>query len=103
MLIATGLLWSAMRLKPGVSVAGQSATHAAPSAPHPAYNSNPPASGWHCPGTARSLSVTHRPKNDSRIAVVAWQRTLKMDAYDEQAIRAFIRSFRNRGPERLVN
>lgn len=149
-LFAAGILWPVLRPKPGISVAGQGAIHVAPSAPHPAYNSNPPASGWHYPGTApwgfqldevpdelvihnlehggiwitykdrddaavvdplialarefpRSLIVTHRPKNDSRIAAVAWQRILKLDVYDERAIAAFIRSFRNRGPERMVN
>jgi len=35
-----------------VSVPIQGAEHVAPGQPHPAYNSNPPTSGWHYPSTA---------------------------------------------------
>ena len=45
--------------------------------------------------------ITLRPKNDSRIAVAAWQRILKLDGYDEAQIVAFIEAWRNRGPERV--
>lgn len=45
--------------------------------------------------------ITLRPKNDSRIAVTAWQRILKLDGYDEAQIVAFIDAWRNRGPERV--
>jgi hypothetical protein len=38
--------------RPVVSVPNQGREHVAPGQPHPAYNSNPPASGWHYPTTA---------------------------------------------------
>ncbi|TMI77413.1 MAG: DUF3105 domain-containing protein [Bacillati bacterium ANGP1] len=43
--------------------------------------------------------ITLRPKNDSRIAVAAWTRLMKLDHYDEAAIVNFINRFKNRGPE----
>lgn len=129
-----------------VSVADQGRAHVAPGASHPAYNSNPPASGWHYAGTApwgfhngelpdellihnlehggiwitykddqdaaivdplvalarefpRKLVATHRPKNDSRLAVVAWGRVMKLDRYDRAAIVDFYNRFKNKGPE----
>lgn len=54
-------------------------------------------------GYRSKVIVTPRRANDSRIAVAAWQRILKLDAYDEKAIVAFIRAFRNRGPERTID
>ncbi len=146
---ATGLgIWSAVRPKPGEPIASQGATHIARGQPHPAYNSNPPTSGWHTPqvaawGTLRSevpdefvlhnlehggiwisykdpndgalvekleglasrnpskIIVTPRQKNDSPIAVAAWGRLLKLNAYDERTIVEFVDAFRNRGPERV--
>ena len=129
-----------------VSVADQGRAHVAPGASHPAYNSNPPASGWHYAGTApwgfhngelpdellihnlehggiwitykddqdpatvdplvalarefpRKLVATHRPKNDSPLAVVAWGRVMKLDRYDRAAIVDFYNRFKNKGPE----
>jgi hypothetical protein len=131
---------------PIVSVADQGRAHVAPGEPHPAYNSNPPASGWHYAGTApwgfhnaelpdellihnlehggiwitykddqdaavvnplvalarefpRKLVVTHRPTNDSPIAVAAWGRLMKLDRYDRGAIVDFYNRFKNKGPE----
>ena len=49
----------------------------------------------------RKVIVTQRRKNDSRIAVAAWTRLLKLDRYDERAIINFIKAYRNRGPERV--
>jgi len=43
--------------------------------------------------------LTPRPENDSRIAVAAWGRLLKLADFDEQQIRDFIGAFINRGPE----
>lgn len=43
--------------------------------------------------------VTVRPGNDSRIAVAAWGRLMKLDQYDERAIVDFINRFKDRGPE----
>lgn len=45
--------------------------------------------------------VTPRSRNDSPIAVAAWERLMKLDAYDEARIVAFIDAFRNKGPERV--
>lgn len=47
--------------------------------------------------------VTPKPQNDNAIAVAAWERLLKVDAYDERRIVEFINAFRNRGPERVPN
>ncbi|MDR7485524.1 MAG: DUF3105 domain-containing protein [Armatimonadota bacterium] len=43
--------------------------------------------------------LTPRSINDSRIAVAAWTRLLKLEEYDEQKIVAFINAFKNKGPE----
>lgn len=45
--------------------------------------------------------LTPRPRNDSPIAVAAWERLMKLDVYDEQRIVAFINAFKNKGPERV--
>jgi len=129
-----------------VSVRDQGRDHVAPGQAHPAYNSNPPSSGWHYAGTApwgfhngelpdellihnlehggiwitykddqeapvvdplvalarefpRKLVITHRPKNDTPIAVVAWGRVMKLDRYDREAIVDFYNRFKNKGPE----
>lgn len=43
--------------------------------------------------------VTHRPANDSRIAVAAWGRLMELDEFDRRAITDFIDRFKNKGPE----
>lgn len=40
-----------------------------------------------------------REQNDSKIALVVWGRVLKMDQPDWDKIEAFIKTYRNRGPE----
>lgn len=129
-----------------VEVPDQGRDHVGPGVPHPAYNSSPPASGWHYASTASwgfhnselpdeliihnlehggiwisfkdagdaevvdalvalareyrtKVIVTHRPGNDSRIAVVAWGRVMKLDRFDRGAIVDFINRFKNKGPE----
>ncbi len=129
-----------------VTVKDQGRDHVTPGQPHPAYNSNPPASGWHYGTTSawgfhtevlqdelvihnlehggiwitykdendsavvdplvalarefpRKLIISHRPANDSRIAVVAWDHVMKLDAYDRDAIVDFYNRFKNKGPE----
>jgi len=129
-----------------IAVADQGRDHVAPGAHHPAYNSNPPTSGWHYGATApwgfhnsalpdeliihnlehggiwitykdaedtevvdalvglargyrTKVIITHRPQNDSRIAVAAWGRLMKLDRFDRTAIVAFINRFKNKGPE----
>lgn len=44
--------------------------------------------------------MTPRDKNDSKIALTAWGRVLKMDQLDENKVKDFIRTYRNRGPEK---
>lgn len=142
------IAWSASRPQSGERIAGLGRTHISPGQPHPAYNSNPPTSGWHTPqvaswGASRAeipdevllhnlehggiwlsyknpsdtvlveklealasrygskVIVTPRSKNDSPIAIAAWERLLKLDTYDENRIVEFINAFRNRGPERV--
>lgn len=49
------------------------------------------------------IIITLRAKNDSPIAVVAWQYLLKMDSVDEEQIRNFVKAHRNiAGPERNI-
>ena len=43
--------------------------------------------------------ITLRPKNESRIAVAAWQHLMLLDQYDEPAIVDFINRYKNKGPE----
>jgi alpha-galactosidase len=45
--------------------------------------------------------VTPRSRNESPIAIAAWERLLKLDTYDEDRIVEFINAFRNKGPERV--
>lgn len=45
--------------------------------------------------------VTYRPANDSRIAIAAWRRLLKMDKVDSAQIYDFIARYRGRGPENV--
>lgn len=146
---ALGLgVWSKSRSRPGERVPGQGTTHIQMGQSHPAYNSNPPTSGWHLPQTVQwglprteipdefavhnlehggiwityqdprdgnlvkklealasryptKIIVSPRPTTDSAIAVVAWERLLKLHTYDETRIVEFIDAFRNRGPENV--
>lgn len=41
-----------------------------------------------------------REANDSRIALSAWGRLLKMDSFDQAKVEDFIKTYRNRGPEK---
>ncbi len=43
--------------------------------------------------------LTPRPQNDSRIAVAAWGRLLKLEEFDREQIETFIEAFINKGPE----
>ncbi|MHB8626395.1 MAG: DUF3105 domain-containing protein [Aggregatilineales bacterium] len=45
--------------------------------------------------------LTYRSANDSRIAVAAWGRLLKLDTLDEGQIEDFISRYRFKGPENL--
>jgi hypothetical protein len=47
----------------------------------------------------RSIVVTHRPQNDSRIAVAAWTRLLKLEEPDRNQILAFFRRYFDKAPE----
>ena len=40
-----------------------------------------------------------RDKNETIIALVGWGRVLKLDQLDENKVKDFIRTYRNRGPE----
>ncbi len=50
----------------------------------------------------RKIIATHRPKNDSAIAVAAWTRLLKLDSYDEAKIKDFIDAWYDQGPEKIM-
>lgn len=43
--------------------------------------------------------ITHRPGNDSRIAVAAWTKLMKLDRFDRRVIINFINRYKNKGPE----
>ncbi|MBZ0302350.1 MAG: DUF3105 domain-containing protein [Anaerolineae bacterium] len=45
--------------------------------------------------------TTYRPEDDSRIAVAAWGRLLKLDTVDQDQILAFILRYRNQAPESI--
>ncbi|MBI2598989.1 DUF3105 domain-containing protein [Candidatus Curtissbacteria bacterium] len=45
------------------------------------------------------IVLAPRAANDSKIALVAWGRLLKLDEINEQKVKEFIRTYRNRGPE----
>lgn len=47
--------------------------------------------------------VTPREANDSKIALVAWGRVLKMDEPDYKKAEDFITTYRNRGPEKTAD
>ncbi len=44
--------------------------------------------------------VALREANDAKIALVSWGRVLKMDELDYTKVEDFIRTYRNRGPEK---
>jgi hypothetical protein len=46
-----------------------------------------------------AVVVTYRPENDSRIAVAAWTRLLKLDEPDEEQILAFFKRYFDKAPE----
>lgn len=47
------------------------------------------------------IIVTPRAKNDSLIAVAAWEHLMKLDSFQGDKILAFIKQFRNKGPEMI--
>lgn len=47
------------------------------------------------------IVMVPRSANDAPIALVAWEQLLKLDAVDEQQIKAFIDAYRGRGPENV--
>jgi Protein of unknown function (DUF3105) len=47
------------------------------------------------------MIVTYRPEDDSAIAVAAWGVLLKLDSFDETAIKAFVQNYRYHGPENV--
>ena len=46
------------------------------------------------------IILAPRDKNDAKIALVAWGRLLTLDEPDYDKIRDFIKTYRNRGPEK---
>ncbi len=51
------------------------------------------ADGW-------KIVMTPRGKDDAKIALAAWGRVLNMDNLDEKKVKDFIKTYRNRGPEK---
>lgn len=47
----------------------------------------------------RKVIMTHRSANDTRLAVAAWGRLMKLERFDRDAIVDFINRFKNKGPE----
>ncbi len=47
----------------------------------------------------RKIILSPREANDRQIILAAWGRTLKMDDPNSDAIKDFIKTYRNRGPE----
>lgn len=50
----------------------------------------------------RDVILSPRPDNSMTIAAASWMRLLRLDALDEQQVRAFIETNRNRSPEPFV-
>lgn len=50
----------------------------------------------------KRLIVVPRPSLDVPIALTAWNRILKLPAWDEAQAEAFVRAFDNRGPEKTM-
>lgn len=50
-----------------------------------------------------SIIMSPRSENDSKIALAAWTRLLKLDSYDEAKILEFIKANKNKAPEPLAN
>lgn len=50
-------------------------------------------------GDSWKTILAPREQNDSKIALAAWGRLLKMDELDENKVKEFIKTYRNRGPE----
>ncbi len=49
----------------------------------------------------KNVVLTHRPGNDSRIAVAAWGRLLKLESVDSAQIFNFIARYQLKGPENV--
>lgn len=49
-----------------------------------------------------SVVVTQRSNNDSKIAIAAWGRLLKMDALDMTVVEAFYDLYKNQSPEKFA-
>lgn len=47
------------------------------------------------------MIMAPRAKNDSPIALAAWEYLLKLDNYDEMQIKGFIKAHRDKGPEKI--
>ncbi len=135
---------------PGQAMPIQGQQHIPVGQSHPAYNSDPPTSGWHYAEPARAgfydtplpdeqlvhnlehghviisydcgklsdcesvqaelqdivgrfqrwkIVAVARENADAAIALTAWGRIDKLDSYDEDRIVAFVKKWRNRGPE----
>jgi len=53
-------------------------------------------------GSGGKVLLSPREKNDSNLALASWGRVLRLEKYDEQKIRDFIRYYRNAAPEALA-
>lgn len=51
---------------------------------------------------SKSVIITPRSKNDTKIAVASWGRLQKFEQYDEQSIIKFIKANKNKSPEALA-
>lgn len=142
------LVSQSAKSRPGEAISILGKDHVAVGAAHPAYNSNPPTSGWHYAEPAdwgvhlkelpdeqlihnvehggiwisykdidektksaleavgkrypRSIVITPRSANDSKIALVSWGRLEKLDSFDETKIIDFIQANINKSPEPLA-
>ncbi len=50
----------------------------------------------------KKLIVQPNPIIDKPIVMVAWDRILKMDSFDEKLAEKFVKAFRNKGPEQTM-
>ncbi len=156
LLLVGVIAWSVQKTNQpvlGQAVPIQGQEHITPGQSHPAYNSDPPTSGWHYDQPAEAgfydtalpdeqlvhnlehghivisydcsklancddvkaelrrvvdrfqrwkVVAVARENADAAIALTAWGRIDRLDTYDEARIVAFVRYWRDRGPERTA-
>lgn len=51
---------------------------------------------------AQRIIIVPRPEMDTKIALTAWNRIEKMNEFDKEKIKTFIKAYHNKGPEKTM-